>query len=277
MSRHQFYNFHLAGGMIIFMSKGTLSYNNGQIYYETIGSGEVIVFVHGFTLDNTMWHAQVKFFSKDYRVITYDARGFGKSSVPERPYDHAADLHALLEHLKIEQAHVVGLSMGGRIAVNFALTHPNAVRSLTLIDAALDGYESEVDWNVQAKEQGLEKAKENWLKHELFTTTQKQPEVIAALRSTIEKYSGWHWLHHDLQSRANTHARDRLREITKPALVIVGEDDLTYFHNIANVLATGISGAQKAIVPKTGHMVNMEAPDELNNLLADFITKSTIS
>jgi len=253
------------------MTSGTLSYNGGQIYYEVAGSGKPIVFVHGFTLDHTMWQSQVEFFSKDYKVLTYDARGFGKSSLPDGPYNHAADLRVLLKHLDIDQVHIVGLSMGGRIATNFALEHPGMVISLTLMDSALDGYKSEVDWNVHAKEQGLEKAKENWLNHELFTVTQKRPEVVAALRSIVERYSGWHWLHHDLQDPSDTCARDHLHEIDKPTFVIIGEGDLTYFHNISKVLVAGIPDSQKVVVPDAGHMVNMEAPDKVNRLLACFI------
>lgn len=246
---------------------------NGQIYYEVAGFGEPIVFVHGFTLDHTMWSPQVEFFSKSHQVITYDARGFGKSSLPNGLYDHTADLRALLDHLGIEQAHFVGLSMGGRIAINFSLAHLKMVKTLTLMDSALDGYKSEVDWNVYVKEQGPEKAKKNWLNHEVFTMTQRRPEVVAALGAIVEGYSGWHWLHRDPQNPASTHARDRLHEITKPTLVIVGEGDLTYFHNIADVLAAGIPGSRKAIVPNAGHMVNMEASDATNALLADFIAK----
>ena len=256
------------------MSGNTLVFNKGQIYYETIGSGEPIVFVHGFTLDHAMWQPQAEFFSKNYQVITYDARGFGKSSLPEGPYDHAADLSALLKHLGVGHVHLVGLSMGGRIAINFALNYPEKVKTLTLMDSALDGYKSEVDWRVYAKEQGLEKAKENWLNHELFTVTKKRPEVVSALRAIIASYSGWHWLHHDPQIVASTHARDHLHEIIKPTLIVVGEGDLSYFHNIANVLATGIPNSQKVIVPNAGHMVNMEAPDGVNELLVDFIVQS---
>ena len=259
--------------MITAISSGTLVFNDGKIYYETVGSGEPIVFVHGFTLDHTMWQPQVEFFSKDYQVITYDARGFGRSSLPDSPYGHAADLRALFEHLGIEQAHLVGLSMGGRIATNFALAYPNTVKSLVLMDSALDGYKSEVDWNVHAEEQGREKAKENWLNHEVFAMTKKRLEVVAALSAIVEGYSGWHWLHHDPQTPTNTYARDHLHEITKPTLIVVGEGDLPYFHNIANVLAAEIRGAKKVIVPNTGHMVNMEAPNEINNLLADFIAR----
>ena len=259
--------------MIACMTKGTLVYNNGQIYYEVTGSGESIIFVHGFTLDHTMWKSQVEYFSKNYQVITYDARGFGMSSLPNSLYDHVADLHALLNHLDINQVHLIGLSMGGRIATNFTITHPEMVTSLILMDAALDGYKSEVDWNVHAAEQGVDKAKENWLNHELFAVTQKSSEVVEALRGIVEKYSGWHWLHKDPQLIGKTHARAHLHEIAKPTLIMVGEGDLSYFHNISNVLTDGISNAQKVVVPNAGHMVNMEASSEVNKLLADFIVK----
>ncbi len=103
------------------MKNGLLAYNDGHIYYEVSGSGEPIVFIHGFTLDHRMWRPQVEFFAQDYQVITYDVRGFGKSSIPTQPYSHDDDLLALLTYLGIEQAHIVGLSMGGRIATNFTL------------------------------------------------------------------------------------------------------------------------------------------------------------
>lgn len=250
------------------MNSGTLNFNYGKIYYEIAGSGDSVIFVHGFSLDHNMWQSQVEFFGKNYQVITYDARGFGKSDLPNGPYDHIADLHALFKHLSIERAHLIGLSMGGRIATNFTLAYPEMVKTLTLMDSAQDGYKSEVDWNVRAKEEGLEAAKENWLNHEVFTFTRKQPKIVASLRSIVETYSGWHWLHQDPQISVDTHARDYLHKITQPTLILVGEGDLKYFHNIANVLADRIPGSRKIIVPNAGHMVNMEAPDKVNNLLS---------
>ena len=76
-------------GKIEYMTNGTLTYDNGQIYYEVAGSGDPIVFVHGFTLDHTMWKPQIEHFSKNYQVIAYDVRGFGKSSLPNGLYDHS--------------------------------------------------------------------------------------------------------------------------------------------------------------------------------------------
>jgi 3-oxoadipate enol-lactonase len=252
------------------MTSGMMAHNKGHIYYEVTGRGEPIVFVHGFTLDHTMWQPQVGF-NENYQVVTYDARGFGKSSLPEGAYNHTDDLHALLGNLAIQQAHIVGLSMGGRIATNFALAHPEMVTSLTLMDAALDGHQSDIDWHVHAKAHGLEKAKENWLNHELFSVTQQRPEVVSALRTMVSNYSGWHWLHDDPQVSAKIPARDRLHEIAVPTLVMIGEGDLPDFHTVADTLASSIPGAQKAVIPNAGHMINMEAPDTVNDLLADFI------
>lgn len=259
--------------MISYMKSGTLNFNQGKIYYEVTGSGEPILFIHGFSLDHTMWQAQVEFFSKNYQVITYDARGFGKSSTPSDRYDHAADLHALLEHLGVKHVHIVGLSMGGRIAINFTLDYPDLVKSLTLMDSSLDGYKSEVDWNVYAKEQGLIKAKENWLNHELFDYTQKQPGVVAALNYIVGNYSGWHWLNHDPQTPSNTQPLDRLHEITQPTLILVGEGDIAYFHNISHVLTEKINHSEKFVVSQAGHMINMESPYDVNHLLAKFISQ----
>jgi len=257
--------------MISFVKNGRLTYNNGQIYYETTGSGEPIVFIHGFTLDNRMWQPQVDFFGKKYQVVTYDARGFGRSSIPSGTYNHCDDLRALLEHLGIEQAHIVGLSMGGRIAINFALAHPETVRRLVVMDSALDSYKSTVGWNVYARNVGIERAKENWMNHEIFAETRKHSRVVAALRPIVKDYSGWHWLHEDTQRPTNSYARTRLSEITAPTLIIVGEKDLAYFRTIAATIKAGIKGSVKVMVANGGHMINMEKPEIVNKLLADFI------
>lgn len=253
---------------------GFLDHNHGKLYYEINGSGEPIVFIHGFTLDHRMWQPQIKFFvDHGYQVITYDARGFGRSSMPTHPYSHDEDLRALLKHLGTKSAHIVGLSMGGRIAINFTLAYPEMVRTLTLMDSALDGYDSEVDWDVHAKEEGIEQAKQNWMNHVLFTGTKEHPEVIEQLKPIVGDYSGWHWLHDDLQDPEFTDARERLHEIEVPTLIVVGEKDLTYFHNIANVLAQGIAGSERTIIAGAGHMVNMEAPDRCNRRLLNHIRK----
>ncbi len=253
------------------MQSGTVFHNNGRLSYEINGSGEPIIFVHGFGLDCTMWQPQVEFFARKYRVVTYDVRGFGESSLPDRPYSHAADLKALIDHLGLKSAHIIGLSMGGRIAINFALTYPGMVRSLTLMDTALDGYASDVDWNVHAKIQGLEKAKQNWLQHDLFATTRESAHLTDSLQAITDRYSGWHWLNDDIYVAASTDACNRLDEICVPTLVLVGQYDLGYFCRIADLLSARIANAQKIVIPNVGHMINLEAPSEVNGYLAEFL------
>lgn len=247
--------------------------DGGKLVYQVSGDGYPIVLVHAFSLDHRMWQPQVEFLSKTNQVITYDVRGFGKSSLPNVAYDHADDLKLLLDHLNISQAHIVGLSMGGRIGVNFTLAYPGKVKSLIVMDSSLDGYASEVDWNVFAREQGVEQAKKNWLNHRVFLPTSKSPKTVAWLKMLLNDYSGWHWLNLDPTDPGKTgkNAMNNLGQINTPTLVVVGEQDLPYFHNIANAINGGIRNSKKVIVPNVGHMVNLEAPNLINQLIADFI------
>jgi 3-oxoadipate enol-lactonase len=258
------------------MQNGEFIHNSGRISYEVTGSGEPIVLVHGFSLDRTMWQPQVDHLQAGYQVITYDARGFGSSDLPEGPYDHADDLKALFTHLDLPQAHLAGLSLGGRIAVNFTLAHPQNVRSLSLLNATLDGYKNEIDWSVRASAQELNKAKQNWLQHDIFRTAQKHPQAMAILQDITDNYSGWHWFNQDPHA-PSSQARQQLHEITTPTLLISGGQDLAYFRSITDVLANGIRGARTAVVPDAGHMVNLEAPAAVNQLLAAFIGENTVA
>ncbi|MBI2719869.1 MAG: alpha/beta fold hydrolase [Rhizobiales bacterium] len=118
-----------------------LEAHGGRHHFMMEGEGSAVVMIPGFTLDTWMWEAQATAFSQRHRVIRYDLRGAGKSSVPADPYRYEEDLVALLDHLEIETAHVIGLSLGGAIAIDFALTHPERVRSLVPVAAsAVTGY-----------------------------------------------------------------------------------------------------------------------------------------
>jgi 3-oxoadipate enol-lactonase len=253
------------------MQKGFLKHNNGKIFYQVKGDGEAIVFIHGFTLDHRMWNEQVEYFSTNFKAVTYDERGFGKSSLPKAKYSDQGDLQALLKSLKIEQTHVVGLSFGGEIAIDFTLEFPDSVKTLTLLDSSLGGYKSTVDWNVKAEEEGIERAKENWANHPVFEKTRSSkcwPEV----QKIVNTYSGWHWLNRDPRKKLDPSAKERLQEIKVPTLIIVGEDDLDYFHDIARYIHKRVKSSTLAFVEDAGHMVNMEKPEEVNRLIEKYIT-----
>lgn len=252
--------------------------NGTRLYYETAGppGGEPLVFIHGFSLDTRMWDDQWAFFAQHYRVIRYDARGFGKSSLPDQePYSQINDLKALLEHLHATPAHLIGLSMGGGIALDFAAQHPEQVRSLVAVDAALGGFAA---WTSDlgapgrvAREAGLEAGKVAWLKHALFAPALEQPAVAVRLQAMVNDYSGYHWTHRDPGRWADIPAIQRLDHITAPTLALLGERDVADFHTIADLLAEKIPACRKIVLPGAGHMSNLEAPDLFNPIVLEFL------
>lgn len=244
-----------------------------DLYYQSVGQGTPIIFVHGFSLDSRMWQPQIEEFSKTNQVITYDLRGFGNSPLPTTQYSHHVDLYNLAKYLKLPKFHLVGLSLGGEIAIDYALTYPEALLSLTLADTSLGGYASTVDWRVYAKEQGLKNAKENWLDHPVFSTTKTKPEVFSQLKQMVEDYSGWHWLNEDSRLKLSPPATDRLGEIKISTQVLVGEKDLDYYHTIADILADTIKDSRLEYINDSGHIVNLESPEEFNAVLSRFIAK----
>ncbi len=258
---------------------GFADVNGAHLQYEVVGSGPPLVLIHGHGLDARMWDDQCAPFAAEYRVIRYDRRGFGKSApVGDDPYAHEDDLAALLEHLAITSAAVIGLSSGGAVAVDFALAHPTMTRALIAVDAALGGHRWSEEWSARwsavrqtARALNADAANEAWLDHPLFAPANEHAAVAARLRQMITEYSGWHWGNRDPQRGLDPPAAERLRAIAAPTLVVLGERDLPDFHAIAGQVARDVPGAQKIVLPGVGHMANMEAPERFNAAVLDFL------
>lgn len=125
------------------MISGTVKVDGGEIYYESRGSGIPVVFIHAGYLDSRMWDEQFDLFSRNYNVIRYDVRGFGRSTNPAGPYSDAADLKSLLGYLKIEKGMLIGVSNGGRISFDFAIENPGRVLAMVPIDYGISGFKTE--------------------------------------------------------------------------------------------------------------------------------------
>lgn len=222
-------------------------------------------------MDHRLWQPQQLYLSGMFQTVTYDLRGFGTSTIPGSSYSHHDDLKRLLDHLEITQTHLVGLSLGGEIALDMALTHPERITSLTLINSSLSGYASTVNWNVHAREEGILNAKHYWLNHEVFRETKNHPEAYALLTQMVQDYSGIHWLDGDMRKKLFPKAIDRLAEIAIPTQIVTGKNDLHYYHDIAQLLERRISLSRTVEVPDAGHLVNIEQPEHVNTLLADFL------
>jgi len=254
-----------------------------RLVYEVAGDGPAVVLIHGFGLDMCMWDPQVGPLADRFRVVRYDCRGFGASGPfdPAVPYTHAGDLVALLDHLDIGEAVLAGLSFGGRVALQAALADPARVRGLALLDAVLDG----VPWDPESaraldevarrvQEAGVLAGREAWLAHPLFAAARERPDLAAALAAMVAGYPGQHWLGQD-PHREIRPPIDVLEGICVPALVAVGERDVPGFREMSAVLARRIPGAAYRVVAGAGHMVNMEQPAAINDLLISFVPEAS--
>ena len=249
--------------------------NGATLYYELAGAGEAVVFIHGFSLDARLWDDQFEVFTHRYRVLRYDLRGFGRSSLPATEYAHTDDLAALMQQADMASAHVIGLSMGGGVAVDFTLAYPECVRSLVLVDAAISGFPYTADWGnpgATARGSGVEAGKTVWLNGVLFEAIRALPEPWARVRQMVADYSGHHWLHRSTERRPAHEAFSQLERLSMPALALVGERDLPDFHAIAEAVAQRAPNARRVVLPGRGHMPNMEAPEVFNGTVLDFLT-----
>lgn len=262
------------------VNKGFAEVNDTRLYYEIVGRGHPLVLVHGFSVNNRVWDDQFEVFAKRFKVMRYDVRGFGKSALPtvKKEYSHSKDLKALLKQSRIGYAYIVGLSMGGRIALDFTLEYPEATKALILVDSTIGGFRDwSRTWNElwesvwkEAKKNGVEAAKELMKNCPLFKPAFEKPDVAFRLTQMISDYSGWHFVNTDPLRSLDPPAIDRLQEIKVPTLIIVGERDLPDFHIIADIL-NKIQDSKRITLKGAGHVSNMETPREFNEAILGFL------
>jgi 3-oxoadipate enol-lactonase len=237
--------------------------------------------------DRGLWDGQVEALAERRLVIRPDLRGHGESSLPGGPFSYVDDLRALLDHLEIAEASLVGNSFGGRVALDFALAHPERVRALLLIAPALTGWEAspaseafdeEEDALLDAGkiDEAVELNLRTWLDGEgrgpapvppetrerLAAMQRRAFETILAAYEALTPPGPVAW--------SEPPARARLGEIAAPTLVVAGEHDLEDFRAIAELLAWEIPAAD-SVTMDTAHLPALEAPDEFNRIALDFL------
>jgi 3-oxoadipate enol-lactonase len=265
------------------VSRGLLDITGASLFYESLGAGPALVLIHGYALDMRMWDDQVEEFARRFRVVRYDLRGFGQSSLPtEEPFSYHEDLEALLDSLGIKKAYILGLSLGGAIAVDFALAYPERTAALIPVDtSALGGYPwpPELDrWFEPITSAGqsgdLDLAKRHWLNTGWFTAARRNRDVAGRLERIVADYSGWHFAHDNPVRALAPPANDRLEAIKAPTLVITGELDVPFYNlPIGETLARRIPYARQVIIPNVGHMCNMEDPISFNRAVISFLAE----
>lgn len=264
---------------------GYAEINGTKLYYEVAGEGHPLTLIHGGLVDRRLWDDQFDVFAQHYRVIRYDIRGFGNSSVPTHgDFTMVDDLYHLLKFLGIEKTYLIGLSMGGGIELDFTLAHPEMVDALITVGAGVSGFE----WPDSEEEQKLEETINAALKagdlekvveieNRIWTDgpNRTPDQVNATVRNRIREMN----LHnYSLQTEDTPSPRPqeqsalpRLADIHVPTLAIVGDEDVAPIQEIAETLATSIPGAKKAVIHNTAHHPNMEQPEQFNRIVLDFL------
>ena len=261
-----------------------------KLYYQERGAGEAIVFVHEFAGDCRSWEPQVRHLSRRYRCLAYNARGYPPSEVPEDPaaYSQAIavdDLAALLAHLEITRAHVVGLSMGSFTTLHFGLRHPQTAASLVVAGAgygALEDGRAAFHAEVDALADRFESEEMAVMAEFMAENPFRQPFKRKDPRGWRES-TAWLAEHSSLGSaltlRRIQKARPAFAELELgaldlPVLVIAGDQDEPSLAPSLYLKRT-IPGARLEVFPATGHAANLEEPERFNRALDGFLGVKT--
>lgn len=258
---------------------GWLDVRGGRLRWDAIGDDIPIVCVHGFALDKRLWCRVLSLTPPDHRLITYDLRGFGRSTASDRHDEHTLDLEEVIRRLAGGSAHLVGHSLGGQIALEIALSRPELARSLTLVCSGLRGRPSmavwrQVDRRVRELARGgdIEAARRAWMSSPMFQSLGSQPEILETVATMVRDYSGRHWLApRRPEAPGEIPPSARLGEISVPTLVAVGTHDTEQAHATADYLASGIPGAGLRRLEGAGHFPSLEAPEMLWGIVLPFV------
>jgi len=259
-----------------------------KLYYEESGSGATVLFVHEFAGDHRSWEPQVRYFARRYRCVTYAARGYSPSEVPSDPerYSQAravADAIAVLDHLSVERAHVVGLSMGGFCTLHLGLRHPERALSLVVAGCGygaqperLESFRAEAEATARAFEtEGPEQVAERYAVGP--SRVQFQSKDPRGWEEVMRQLAG-----HSAQGSALTmrgvQARrpslyaltDELRAMSVPTLIVAGDEDEGSL-DPSLMLKRTLPASGLLVLPRTGHTCNLEEPALFNSAVADFL------
>jgi 3-oxoadipate enol-lactonase len=258
---------------------GLAAVNGTRLRYQVMGRGPAVVLVHGGLVDSRQWDDQMAPLSKRFLVVRYDLRGYGKSDPPAGAFSHIEDLRALLDYLKIDRATVVGLSLGGMIAADFALEYPVRVDRLVLVGSGLRGDVQPTDekslraYQIGERE-GAARYFEAFLDADLLAGVRDRPAARERMRRMMtENFEALAYLNPGRITYPAAPTIQRLGDIRAPTLVVIGGLDGQGLRNISDTLAQKIPGARKVVIDGASHHPPVETPQEFNRMLLDFLRK----
>lgn len=265
------------------MQSGFVEVEGGRLYYEAEGSGPPITLLHAGVAHLRMWDEQVAAWRDELRVIRYDLRGFGRTVTEDVPYSNRADLAALLDALEVESTHLLGLSRGGIVALDFTLEHPARVRSLAWIAGGISGHQGPddgIDW-APIEKLFEEKRWDELVEAEtrIWTDGLGQPadRVDPDVRRRMIEWNLDNYRAAQPAEKAQplaSPAAGRLAEVTVPTLVAWGDLDVATTADAGERVAREVAGVRRRVFAGVAHMVNLERPAEFNRLVLDFVRQA---
>ena len=259
-------------------SAGLARVNGTALFYERRGQGRPVVLIGGANLALEQWDAQFQALARRYDVVRYDVRGFGRSGPSDAAgYMAQDDLQALLQRIHVRRAAFVGLSLGGRISLDFALAHPEMVDGLVLAGPGLSGYEWSNDSAflpiaAAAEKRDSVRAALLWLEHPYMAPAMENPTLAPRLRE-LAVANARVWVNADSERVTPAPAAGRLREIKAPTLVMIGDRDVPDIRRIVEMIMRDVPGAKRVVFERTGHVLHMEQPERFTATVLAFLDR----
>ncbi|HSC77373.1 MAG TPA: alpha/beta fold hydrolase [Candidatus Acidoferrales bacterium] len=261
------------------ITSGLAEVNGTKLYYESAGNGPALIFLNAGGLDCRMWDDQFAAFAEHYRVTRYDYRGWGRSEAVREKFSHIEDLRALLDFLKADAAILVGATLGGRLAIDFALAHPRRVRALVLSAPWLSGFQ----WSESMEKRlaallggtsaGAEKFVKGILDDPHFVPAPENPAAREKVRQILTENFQNFSAAADLMAPPEKTALGRLATIGVPALICLGGRDHHDLLAVGETLESDIPGAKTVVFFGAGHLVNLENPQRFNKTVLEFLSE----
>jgi 3-oxoadipate enol-lactonase len=263
---------------------GFADIQGAPLYYEAAGRGHPLLLLHEGIADSRMFDEQAVDFARYYRTIRFDLRGSGRSQVPAGPFANHEDAAELLRYLNAAPAHVLGMSYGGLVALDFTLAHPEMVTSLILVAPGVSGDEQTSE-NVRRFQQeekalleqgNLEAASDLNVRFWVVGPRRQPEQVDSQVRRRVYEMQ-YHAFTVPIpdtteEIRLDPPAISRLSEVRVPTLLIVGDQDLPEKVEQTERLAREITNARRVVIPGGGHAINMEQPEAFNRVVRDFLS-----
>ena len=255
------------------------------VYSEVAGEGPAVVLVHEGICDSRMWEPQWEPWSRSYRLLRVDLRGFGRTPLEPGRFAHARDLIETIERQGIERAAFVGVSLGGRVALEVAVARPDLVSALVLVAPGLPGHEWSDELRAEWAEEetafeagdldvAVEVSLRTWVDGPHRRPEEVDPDVRRRVGEMQRRVYELALGIEDEEEPLVEELAGRVGEVRAPTLVVVGEQDQPDMHAIAERLAREIPGARIAKIPATAHVPSMERPREFDELVVPFLEET---